>query len=741
MKESPYSSPDHAMDFGISPAKIRTMIAAKVLRVILIVAIGIIILSAAMILLAAPDHWMRTIPNLIAFVPISIVWWLLRKKRIKLATNIFFVVINIAFLSGMILNGGVMAPSYIAFMPVIVTVAWFYGRRPAIIFGFSVIALGALFVWLSSQGYLRAAPPIPTFVMWFLLSCHMIFCLIATVIPNQMLHQALAESESQRIEAEQARQQEMETSRMLAEREKALRESEQRLGILADNLPSAMLYQVVASPDGKRRFTYVSENVMRLNEVTAESVLADANVLYNQIHPEDLPVLAEMENKAIAEMRLFQCEARFLLPSGTMRWFQLSSSPRRLPDGSLAFDGMEIDLTERKHAEGEKKQLEVLLQRAEKMEAIGTLAGGVAHDLNNILTGIVSYPDLLLLQIDEDSPLRKPIRTIQESGKKAAAVVQDLLTLARRGVSTTKVINLNSIISDYIKSPEHIKLISYYPDVEIEINLGAKLMNILGSPVHLSKTIMNLVTNAAEAMPGGGRILISTENRYIDTSISGYDNINEGDYLVLTVSDTGIGILPDDKEKIFEPFYTSKKMGRSGTGLGMAVVWGTVKDHEGYIDIKSDKGKGSTFVLYFPVTRKESVEDSDLFSIDKYKGKGENILVVDDVKSQREIASMILAQLEYSPGDVSSGEEAVEYVKKNKVDLLILDMIMDPGMDGLDTYKKIIEIQPGQKAIIVSGFSDTDRVKEAQRLGAGQYVIKPYTLEKIGIAVRNELDK
>jgi len=173
----------------------------------------------------------------------------------------------------------------------------------------------------------------------------------------------------------------------------------------------------------------------------------------------------------------------------------------------------------------------------------------------------------------------------------------------------------------------------------------------------------------------------------------------------------------------------------------MAVVWGTVKDHEGYIDIKSDKGKGSTFVLYFPVTRKESVEDSDLFSIDKYKGKGENILVVDDVKSQREIASMILAQLEYSPGDVSSGEEAVEYVKKNKVDLLILDMIMDPGMDGLDTYKKIIEIQPGQKAIIVSGFSDTDRVKEAQRLGAGQYVKKPYTLDKIGIAVRNELDK
>jgi len=729
------------MGSGISPAEIRTMIADKVLRLILIVAIVVIIVSATMIFLAAPNQWMRTIPNLIAFVPISIIWWLLRKKRVLLASYILFAVLNIAFLTGMILNGGVMSPSYVAFITLIVAASWFFGRKFATIFGFAAIILGALFVLLSSQGYLREVPPIPAFVMWFLLSCHMIICLIATVIPNQMLHNALAESESERIKTEQARQQEMETSRILADREKALRESEQRIGILADNLPSAMLYQVVASPDGKRRFTYVSENVMRLNEVTAESVLADANVLYNQIHPEDLPIVVEAESKAITEMQLFRFEARFLLPSGTLRWFQLTSSPRRLPDGSLLFDGLEIDITERKHAEEDKKQLETLLQRAEKMEAIGTLAGGVAHDLNNILTGIVSYPDLLLLQLEEDSPLRKPVRTIQESGKKAAAVVQDLLTLARRGVSTNKVVNLNTIISDYLKSPEHIKLLSFYPEVEIEINLGAELMNILGSPVHLSKTITNLITNAAESISGGGKVLISTENQYVDTSISGYDNINEGDYFVLTVSDTGIGMSEEEKEKIFEPFYTNKEMGRSGTGLGMAVVWGTVKDHEGYIDITSHKGKGSTFALYFPVTRKESIEDNDLFSMDKHKGKGESILIVDDVESQREVASIILTRLGYSPANVSSGEEAVEYVKKNKVDLLLLDMIMAPGMDGLDTYKKIIEIHPDQKSIIISGFSDTDRVKEAQRLGAGQYVKKPYTLAKICIAVRNELDK
>jgi signal transduction histidine kinase len=735
------SQKDYTKNFSISPAKIRIMIAEKVLRFILIVAIGIIILSAAMLLLAAPDQWMRTIPNLIAFVPIFIVWYYLRKGRVRLASNIIFAALNIAFLSGMILSGGVTAPSYIAFMPLIVAAAWFYGRKFAIIFGIYAIILGAIFVWLSAQGYLREVSPIPTFVMWFLLSCHMVFCLIATVIPNQMLHDALAESESRRMEAEHTRQKEMETSRMLAERERALRESEHRLGILADNLPSAMLYQVVATPDGKRHFTYVSENILRLNEVSVESVLGDADVLYSQIHPDDLPVLAKKEEEAIARMKLFRCEVRLLLPSGKMRWFQLTSNPRKLPDGSLVFDGLQIDITDRKREEEEKKQLEALLQRAEKMEAIGTLAGGVAHDLNNILTGIVSYPDLLLLQLEENSPLRKPIKTIQESGKKATAVVQDLLTLARRGVSVSKVINLNTIITDYLKSQEHMKLMSFHPDIRVEFQLANDLMNILGSPIHLSKTIMNLVSNASEAMPSGGSILISTENRYIDKTISSYDNINEGDYVVLTISDTGIGIASADKEKIFEPFYTSKKMGKSGTGLGMAVVWGTVKDHNGYIDIDSTERKGTTFTLYFPVVRKDLAADNDISSINEYKGNGEKILIVDDIKSQREIASMILTQLGYLPADVSSGEEAIEYVKNNNVDLLILDMIMDPGMDGLDTYRNILEINPKQKAIIISGFSDTDRVKETQKLGAGQYIKKPYTLEKLGIAVRSELDK
>jgi PAS domain S-box-containing protein len=399
------------------------------------------------------------------------------------------------------------------------------------------------------------------------------------------------------------------------------------------------------------------------------------------------------------------------------------------------------DITELKRAEQDKRELEIRLQRAQKMEAIGTLAGGVAHDLNNILSGIVSYPELLLMDISQDSPLRKPILTIQKAGERAAAIVQDLLTLARRGVVTTKVLNLNAIISEYLKSPEFENLRLNHPNVRIKTDFETDLLNILGSPIHLSKTLMNLVINAAEAIPRLGEIIISTRNRYVDKSLSGFDKIKEGDYVILSVRDTGIGIPPEDLERIFEPFYTKKVMGKSGTGLGMAVVWGTVKDHKGYIDVKSVGGKGTEFTLYFPVVRQELTRDAPPPSLEDIMANGESVLIVDDVEDQRKIASEMLTKLGYSVISVSSGEEAVDYMKHHSADLLVLDMIMDPGIDGLDTFKKILEIHPNQKAIIASGYSETERVKEAQRLGATSYVKKPYLLDKIGQVVRDELDR
>ena len=378
------------------------------------------------------------------------------------------------------------------------------------------------------------------------------------------------------------------------------------------------------------------------------------------------------------------------------------------------------------------------------METIGILAGGVAHDLNNILSGIVSYPELLLLDLPEGSPLRKPLLTIQNSGEKAAVVVQDLLTLARRGVITEETVNLNSIISEQLESPEYKKLKSFHLNVDIKISLEKDLLNIKGSTAHLGKTVFNLISNAAEAMPDGGKVFISTENQYIDRPVKSYDHVVEGDYVTVTVIDTGIGMSEEDLKRIFEPFYTKKVMGRSGSGLGMPVVWGTVKDHNGYINIESVKGKGTTFTLYFPVTREELTIDKSLLPMEDYMGKGESILVIDDVKEQREIASGMLKKLGYSVTTLSSGEEAIEYMKDNSADLLILDMIMDPGIDGLETYREIIKLYPGQerqKAIIASGFTETEDVKEAKRLGVGQYIKKPYALEKIGLVVKEELEK
>jgi signal transduction histidine kinase/ActR/RegA family two-component response regulator len=395
---------------------------------------------------------------------------------------------------------------------------------------------------------------------------------------------------------------------------------------------------------------------------------------------------------------------------------------------------------ERRRAEVERAKLEAQLRRAQKMEAIGTLAGGVAHDLNNILSGIVSYPDLILMELPESSPLRKPVSTIQQSGEKAAAIVADLLTLARRGVAATEVENLNRIIEEYLQSPEHEKAISTHPGITIDTRLQPELLNILGSRVHLAKVVMNLISNAAEAMPDGGVIHVATENRYIDRPVCGYDEVQEGDYVTLTVRDSGVGIAVEDQERIFEPFFTNKKMGRSGTGLGMSVVWGTVKDHDGYIDVASEPGRGTTVTVYLPVTRVKPTGNGDSpLALARYRGNGESVLIVDDVELQRDVTSSILEKLGYRVAAVASGEEAVAYLAKGSADMLILDMIMEPGIDGLETYRRILRHHPGQKAIITSGFSETARVREVQELGAGEFVRKPFTIEKIGAAIKQAL--
>ncbi|SHO50256.1 hybrid sensor histidine kinase/response regulator [Desulfopila aestuarii] len=393
------------------------------------------------------------------------------------------------------------------------------------------------------------------------------------------------------------------------------------------------------------------------------------------------------------------------------------------------------EIADRVKADDLRKELEDQLIRAKKMEAVGTLAGGVAHDLNNILSGVVTYPELLLLDMQEDDPLYKPLQNIKMSGDRAASIVQDLLTLARRGVAVKEVVEFRSLVQGYLESAEFGTLKKAHPEVVLDVDLADFTGNVMGSRMHLQKAVMNIIINGMEAMPEGGTLSISSRAVYVDTVIKGYDTVQEGDYVCLTVSDSGVGMSEEVVTQIFEPFFTRKKMGRSGTGLGMAVVYSTVKDHGGYIDIDSEPDKGSVITLYFPLTRESSPvreQSTDLLSL---TGNSEHLLIVDDIFEQRQIASAMLKRLNYTVATAASGEEAVAYVRDNAVDLVLLDMIMPPGMDGFDTFMAIKAVVPEMPVVIASGYSENDRVRRALSFGAGTYIKKPYSVETLGKAI------
>jgi two-component system, cell cycle sensor histidine kinase and response regulator CckA len=392
------------------------------------------------------------------------------------------------------------------------------------------------------------------------------------------------------------------------------------------------------------------------------------------------------------------------------------------------------DLTEQLQAEEEKKCLETKLAQAQKMEAIGLLAGGVAHDLNNILSGIVSYPELLLMQLPSDSKLRKSIQAIHESGKRAAEVVADLLTIARGIAAAREALNVNDLIAEFLRSPECQRIVILHPGVRLVTELDPALGRISCSAIHIRKILLNLVLNAAEAISGPGTVTLETRARFLDEVTAAGQGLKTGECVQLLVRDTGMGIAPQDLGRIFEPFYTKKVMGKSGTGLGLAVVWNTIQEHGGTITVESS-GAGTSFLITLPVTAEKKAPSLTHEDLESYRGSGEKILVVDDESQQRDIASNYLAHLGYEVESVASGEKALEYLETTSVDLVLLDMLMEPGMSGGEAYEQIVRLHPGQKAVIASGFAETEEVQKALALGVCQFIKKPYTLQEIAVAV------
>jgi two-component system, cell cycle sensor histidine kinase and response regulator CckA len=405
-----------------------------------------------------------------------------------------------------------------------------------------------------------------------------------------------------------------------------------------------------------------------------------------------------------------------------------------------ANERLRIEIEERELAQQERSRLEAELLRAQKMETLGRLAGGVAHDLNNVLSGIVSYPDLLLFKLSPEDEMRGPLQSIRRAGLRAAAIVQDLLALARRAITVKESVQVNDIVSAYLQSPEFITRQKQYPGVTVTVSLAPDVLCVLGSSVHLEKVLMNLLVNSFEAVGKDGTIILTTENRHLDQAVHGFETILPGGYVVLTVSDNGMGIAAESLNMIFEPFYSSKNMRQSGTGLGMTVVWGTIKDLGGYLDVVSSQGVGTAITIYLPALEGEEKAQGRVQQKSTAKGSGETVLLVDDEPEQRNLGGKILGLLGYRVETVASGEDALQYLNDRSVDLVLLDMIMEAGLDGLDTYRRILEIRPHQKVIIVSGYAETERTRLAMELGVRRYVQKPYTLEKIGSTILEVLN-
>ena len=415
-------------------------------------------------------------------------------------------------------------------------------------------------------------------------------------------------------------------------------------------------------------------------------------------------------------------------------WVLVSLEPFKDTDGTL-IEGrcILVDTTE-------LRLLEEQLRKAQQMETIGTLAGGVAHDLSNIMAAIVGYPDLLLMDVSSDHTMYEPLIKLRSAGSRAAAIVQDLLTLSRRGVAINDVVDLNDLLSEYLGSPEYDDLFKRHPRLELIVDLTSDLQSIKGSTVHLIKTIMNVIHNAAEALTERGVVRVSTRNQIVAEG-DYEEKYTPGDYVVFSVEDNGHGIAPHDLKRVFEPFYTKKVMGRSGTGLGMAIVWGAMQDHNGFIDIRSELGKGTTVDLFFPATSEKATHQPAEKKIAGLMGHGEHILVADDTTEHRDIAVHMLTRLGYYVTPADSAQAALQKIETGtRPDIVILDVALE-----LDNHPSLIDqikhTSPQIESFILAGLSNPAQMRRAPAAWAGTYVQKPYRLRELGAAVRFELDR
>ena len=422
----------------------------------------------------------------------------------------------------------------------------------------------------------------------------------------------------------------------------------------------------------------------------------DSGLCFRMIHEEERESIRELTQRFFEEKSAFSpFQHRIIHKDGRVRWIKNTPVPHFDRDGRLvAYDGLISDITD-------YKKLEDQFQHAQKMEAVGVLAGGIAHDFNNILTAMIGYGDMLQRQLVHDHIARNNVDQIMAAAERAANLVHGLLAFSRKQVMHPRPFDLNKIIKNIEKLLSRLLT----EDIELLVDLTGGETTIMADPGQIDQILMNLVANARDAMPKGGVLTIETTIMNMDPAfLKDHGFGASGTYVMVSISDTGMGMDDQTRQRIFEPFYTTKPMGK-GTGLGLSIVYGIVKQHCGFIDLQSRTGEGTTFRIYFPRIEAKTQEVANAVQLPQ-SGGNQTILIADDDIQVRSVVNIILSKSGYKVLEAEDGEMAVRKFKENlnDIDLLILDMVM-PRKNGMDAFEEIRKLRQNIKAIFISGYT------------------------------------
>jgi PAS domain S-box-containing protein len=514
----------------------------------------------------------------------------------------------------------------------------------------------------------------------------------------------------------------------------ALRESEERFRSIMENANDTILFV-----DSKGYIRFWNRKAEELYGYTPDEVLGKPHSVLvpkrlQEIHNNWMEKFLSLDESAISGKIVEGIGER---KDGSEFYVETSTALLK-QEGETYLVAILRDITERKQAEEEKAKLEAQLRQSQKMEAVGLLAGGIAHDFNNILTAIIGYASLLQMKIKEDEHLKPHAEQILAASQRAANLTQSLLAFSRKQIINPRPLNISEIITKMEKLWGRI----IGEDIDLQTTLAAGDTTVMADPGQIEQVLMNLVTNARDAMPLGGHLIISTERTEIDhTYIRAHGYGTPGEYMLISVSDTGAGMDAKTCEKIFEPFFTTKEVGK-GTGLGLAMAYGIIKQHNGYINCYSEPGKGTTFKVYLPVNKEAGETPVAQQPAPEPAGGSETILVAEDDADVRKLSRETLEHFGYTVLEAVDGEDAVRVFLENKekIHLLLLDVVM-PNKNGKEAYNEIKKMRPDIKAIFISGYTANIIHQKGLLDKELDFILKPVSPADLVRKVREVLNK